>query len=105
MKDILVLVFIGVVLSIVLVGCEPSTESDVTLDGAADLNVTENFTECQVRQNVNSLIVKQDGQDEYIFIFDPSVTYPDEYLTLTEADALRVTPLTQEEQDIIDGIN
>lgn len=78
-------------------------DGTVTVQGEADLNVQDNFTECQVRQNVNSLIVKQSGLDEHIFIFDPSVVYPDEYINLTEASALRVTPLTVEEQAIVNG--
>jgi hypothetical protein len=92
-----------VVCAFMLAACTDGS-SDVTLGGSADLNVRDNLTECYVRQNGTSLVVHQNGLDRYTFIFDSSIVYPDEYLTLTEADALRITPLTVVEQSIIDGV-
>ena len=77
---------------------------EVTLGGTADVNVQDNFTECQVRQNGTTLFVRQNGGlDQYSFAFDPSIVYEDAWVTLTIADALRITPLTVVEQGIIDG--
>lgn len=89
-----------------LAGCGElgDSNSTVTLDGAADLNLQDTFTECLVRQNGTSLIVQQTGGDPYIFIFDSAVIYPDTFEALTISDALRITPLTPTEQDIINGL-
>jgi hypothetical protein len=89
----------------VLAGCGEvgDTDSKVTLGGSADVNLQDNFTECLVRQNGTSLVVQQTGRDPYIFIFDPAVIYPDSFETLTASDALRITPLTVDEQAIIAG--
>jgi hypothetical protein len=89
---------------IFLYGCgDTDTSGTQTLEGSADVNLNNNFAECQIRQNVNSLIVKQTGADEYIFIFDPLVGYADEFVDLATADALRISPLSVDEQAIIDG--
>jgi hypothetical protein len=87
---------------IFLYGCG-DTSGTQTLTGEADINVNDNFAECQIRQNASSLIVKQTGSDAFVFIFDPSITYADEFVTLNTADALRISPLTADEQAIIDG--
>lgn len=91
------------VLSLTLIACGELGDSEVKVSGGADIGIEENFTECEVRQNASSLIVRQNGNDDFVFIFDPAVTYPDEYQNLTIADTLRVTPYTADEQAIIDG--
>ena len=89
---------------LILAACDNGGQTDLTLGGAADINVNDRVTECQIRQNGTSLIVRQTGLDSYTFIFDPSIVYADQYVTLTEADALRITPLSPDEQLIIDGL-
>ena len=101
MKEII----LGILL-LTLVGCaeDSVTDGTVTIAGSADLNLNENITECMVRQNGTSYFVQQTGFDPYTFVFDASVLYEDEFISMTIADVLRVSPLTQTEQDIIDGI-
>jgi len=93
-----------VVVAVFLTACLDGN-GDVQLSGAADINVQDNFTECQIRQNGTTLFVRQNGGlNPYNFAFDPSIVYEDVWTELTVANALRITPLTLVEQNIIDGV-
>ena len=86
-----------------LASCE-STDSDVQLSGEADLNVQDNFTECQIRQEGAFYFVRQNGGlDPYEMSIDLTITYTPGWIDLTLADAERVAPLTQLEIDILNG--
>jgi len=86
----------------VLVGCGDSvTDGTVTLQGDADLNLQDNLTECQIRQVGSNYLVQQVGLEPYSMAIDMSVTYPDKWMNLPEADGYRVAPLTQPEIDLL----
>ena len=87
-----------------LAACGQTSEVNHRVTGSADLNIKDNLTQCMVRQNGTSLFVMQDGLDPYTFVFDASVTYPDQWITLTIADTMRVTPLTPAEDAILKGL-
>ncbi len=87
-----------------LQGCPTDGNSTVQVSGAADLNVRDNFTQCQIRQNGTTIFVRQDGGlDPFAMALDAGVIYNDVWLDLTVVNADRVTPLTQLEIDIING--
>lgn len=87
-----------------LIGCA-DTDGTVKVSGDAGLNLQDNLTECSIRQEGGFYFIEKDGLDPITISIDFAIIYPiGEYVTLTQADLLRVSPLTQIELDIIDGI-